>query len=158
MPKSAVLFFVSARPIGAGLTALLPKAFYVPMWCHQNAHLFVFTPPDAAVRFADGTRKSFSIATCLGDSLETKRWKTCPAVSKNDRSFPTLDGVRQSLAVGFSKLRGKAGQPNKAVIFQDSGSSGMREQNSQTKRTEFLRNESVETADSLQNQRDKSIS
>ncbi len=27
--------------------------------------LFIFTPPVAAIRFADGARKSFSIATCL---------------------------------------------------------------------------------------------
>jgi len=94
----------------------------------------------------------------LGDGLETKWWKTRPAVSKNDRPFSVLDVVRQTLAVGFSKLRGKAGQPNKAVIFQDSSSSELRERNSQTKRTEFLHNGSVETADSLQNQRDKSIS
>ena len=57
---------------GIRLTALLPLGSIG--WqkkCHQNAHLFIFTPPDAAVRFADGARKSFSIATCLVQDLET---------------------------------------------------------------------------------------
>ncbi len=40
--------------------------------CHQNAQLFVFTPPDAAVRFANGARKSFNIATCLVRVPETR--------------------------------------------------------------------------------------
>ena len=31
----------------------------------ETAKLFIFTPPGAAIRFADGARKSFSIATCL---------------------------------------------------------------------------------------------
>ena len=93
MPKSAVLFFMSAPLSWSRPDCLIAKAFYGPMRCHQNAHLFVFTPPDAAVRFADGTRKSFSIATCLGDGLETKRWKTCPAVSKNDRPFSVVNGA-----------------------------------------------------------------
>ncbi|MCY7386892.1 MAG: hypothetical protein LH481_02325, partial [Burkholderiales bacterium] len=47
------------------------ERFGVPVRFRQNVHLFIFTPPGAAVRFADGARKSFSIATCLGDNLET---------------------------------------------------------------------------------------
>ena len=31
----------------------------------ETTELFIFTPPGAAIRFADGARKSFSIATCL---------------------------------------------------------------------------------------------
>ena len=71
---------VLCRPahVGADLTALLPRAFYGPKRCHQNAHLFIFTPPDAAVRFADGARKSFSIATCLVQDLETGLVKDSP--------------------------------------------------------------------------------
>ena len=61
------------------LTALLPKgSIGGPKKGHQNAHLFIFTPPDAAVRFADGARKSFSIATCLVEALETGLVKDSP--------------------------------------------------------------------------------
>ena len=35
--------------------------------------LFIFTPPGAAIRFADGARKSFSIATCLAQSNRYRR-------------------------------------------------------------------------------------
>ena len=31
----------------------------------ETTELFIFTPPGAAIRFADGARKSFSIATYL---------------------------------------------------------------------------------------------
>ena len=58
---------MSAYSLEARLTALLPSDIFVqPKRGHQNAQLFIFTPPGAAVRFADGARKSFSIATCLG--------------------------------------------------------------------------------------------
>ena len=71
----AVFMSVHSRRVmrcGTRLTALLPLSrIGGPKSCHQNAHLFIFTPPDAAVRFADGARKSFSIATCLVQDLET---------------------------------------------------------------------------------------
>ena len=63
------------------------------------AGLFLFTPPDAAIRFADGARKSFSIATCSTPSQG-------PAVSKNDRSSFMVGGFQHSLAVGLGNCAG----------------------------------------------------
>lgn len=63
------------------------------------AGLFLFTPPDAAIRFADGARKSFSIATCSAPYRG-------PAVSKNDRSSSMVGGFRRSLAVGLENCAG----------------------------------------------------
>ena len=63
--------------------------FCGPKWCRQNACLFIFTPPGAAVRFADGARKSFSIATCLGRGFKTN-WSMMKDLSSGEQKRPPV--------------------------------------------------------------------
>ncbi len=61
------LLFVSACGlISQPQAAKVPLVVYVRFVLrNETTELFIFTPPGAAIRFADGARKSFSIATCL---------------------------------------------------------------------------------------------
>jgi hypothetical protein len=102
------------------------EQFEVPIWFLQNVHLFIFTPPGAAVRFADGARKSFSIATCLVQAPATIWLGTCPAVSKNDRPFSVLGGAPTNTGSRVFKLRGKADRLHKMVTYWEFGADGLR--------------------------------
>ena len=157
--KYALLFLCRHPHVGTCLTALLPwSSFCGPKWCHQNAHLFIFTPPGAAVRFADGARKSFSIATCLSGDLETGWRRPCPAVSKNDRPFSVLNVAPTNAGSRFFKTARESGSREQNGDFWGARFQRAERTKFTMKRTRLLRSGSVETADSLLNQRDKSIS